>query len=55
MMYTTDANIVIKQIPYHDKTAHKCMIWMNKWMGSIFSEICGGALSEVSYWYKFTA
>lgn len=22
MMYTTDANIVIKQIPYHDKTAH---------------------------------
>lgn len=23
MMYTTDANIVIKQIPYHDKTAHK--------------------------------
>lgn len=23
MMYTTDANIVIKQIPYNDKTAHK--------------------------------
>lgn len=23
MMYTTDANIVIKQIPYHDKAAHK--------------------------------
>lgn len=23
MMYTTDANIVIKQIPYYDNTAHK--------------------------------
>lgn len=29
------------------------MIWMNKWMGSIFSEICGGVLFEVFYWYKF--